>query len=86
MQEVNRVPATCTENGRVDYECSRCDATDSEVLEALKHDYKAVVTAPTCTEKGYTTHTCARCGDVYVDTEVAALDHDWIQGLSLIHI
>ena len=77
MQEVNRVPATCTENGRVDYECSRCDATDSEVLEALKHDYKAVVTAPTCTEKGFTTHTCSRCGDSYTDTEVEALGHDY---------
>ena len=43
------------------------------------HDYTAVVTAPTCTEAGFTTHTCA-CGDSYVDSEVAALGHDFKDG------
>ena len=44
------------------------------------HDYQAVVTAPTCTEKGYTTYTCA-CGDSYVADEVAALGHDFVDGV-----
>ncbi len=43
------------------------------------HNYEAVVTAPTCTEKGYTTYTCV-CGDSYIADEVAALDHDYVNG------
>ena len=44
------------------------------------HAYTDVVTAPTCTEAGYTTHTCA-CGDSYVDSEAAALGHDFQNGV-----
>ncbi len=40
------------------------------------HSYTEVVTAPTCTEQGFTTHTCD-CGDNYVDTYVAALEHEF---------
>ena len=39
-------------------------------------EFVDVVTAPTCEEKGYTTHTCA-CGNVVVDSETPALEHDW---------
>ena len=46
-----------------------------------EHDYQAVVTAPTCTEGGYTTYTCAKCGDSYVADEVAALGHDYQNGV-----
>ncbi|MBO4869420.1 MAG: hypothetical protein J5585_06875 [Clostridia bacterium] len=70
-------PATCTEKGEEKRSCSRCDATETREVEALGHNYEAVVTPPTCTEAGYTTHTCSRCGDSYTDTPVAALGHDW---------
>ena len=46
------------------------------LLEAHRHQYEAVVTAPTCTEGGYTTYTC-ECGDTYVADETAALGHVW---------
>ena len=45
-----------------------------------EHNHEAVVTAPTCTEAGYTTHTCV-CGDTYTDSEVAALGHDYVEGV-----
>ncbi|MBO4419601.1 MAG: S-layer homology domain-containing protein, partial [Oscillospiraceae bacterium] len=57
--------------------CSRCDAFETRPVEALGHDYQAVVTEPTCTEGGYTTYTCSRCGDSYVADETAALGHDY---------
>ncbi len=66
--------ATCTE----DQTCTVC----GEVLAAkLGHDYDSVVTAPTCMQNGYTIHTCSVCGDSYVDKEVAALGHNWDEGV-----
>ena len=66
---------TCTEKGKEKRTCSRCDAFETREIEALGHDYQAVVTAPTCTAGGYTTYTCSRCGDSYIADEVAALGH-----------
>ncbi|MBR2422010.1 MAG: fibronectin type III domain-containing protein [Oscillospiraceae bacterium] len=66
--------ATCT----TPKTCSVCGATEGK---AKDHTYKDTVTAPTCTEKGYTTHTCTVCGSSYKDTEVAALDHAWDEGV-----
>ncbi len=68
---------TCLDAGEETRSCSRCDAVETRPVEALGHDYQAVVTEPTCTEAGYTTHTCARCGDSYTDSETAALGHDF---------
>ena len=72
---------TCTEKGEDRRDCSRCDYYETREVDALGHDYKAVVTAPTCTERGYTTHTCSRCSDSYVDTYVNAINHDWDEGV-----
>ena len=73
---------SCTEKGSKHKVCTVC-GTELETadIDALGHDYQAVVTAPTCMERGYTTHTCSRCGDSYVDTYVDALGHtagEWI--------
>ena len=67
---------TCTEKGEETRTCATCGKTETREVEALGHDYKAMVTDPTCAEQGYTTHTCARCDDSYVDTYVEALGHD----------
>ncbi len=78
------VEATCTEAGKTAVErqyCSRCDFYNErggEVIDALDHNYEAVVTDPTCTEDGYTTYTCSRCGDSYVANYVDALGHDFV--------
>ncbi len=58
---------SCTEGGEQTRSC-HCGETETEALEALGHDYVAVVTPPTEEAGGYTTHTCSRCGDSYVDS------------------
>jgi DNA-directed RNA polymerase subunit RPC12/RpoP len=73
--------ATCTDQGEETRVCSRCGERERKKLEALGHDYKAVVTAPTCTEAGFTTYTCSRCSDSYNADEVAALGHDYKDGV-----
>ena len=77
-----RTPAKCGVAGLEFKTCTRenCTHEITQVIEALEHDYKAVVTVPTCTEKGYTTYTCSICSDSYVDDEVAATGHTniWI--------
>jgi len=69
--------SSCTEKGEETRYCSRCDETETRTIDALGHDYTAVVTAPTCTEGGYTTYTCTRCGDIYTADETNALGHDF---------
>ena len=75
------VAPTCTETGLTAGEhCSRCDhKVAQEVVDALGHSYEVAVTAPTCTSTGYTTYTCA-CGDTYIADEVAALEHEYVDG------
>ena len=62
--------------------CMRCDYHEENVLPAIghTHHYESVVTEPTCTEGGYTTHTCTGCGDTYIDSQTAALGHDYHDG------
>jgi hypothetical protein len=45
------------------------------VVDALGHDYDAVVTTPDCVNGGYTTYTCTVCGDEYVADKVASKGH-----------
>lgn len=71
------VAPTCTEKGEEKHTCSRCDTFETREIDALGHNYQAVVTAPTCTAGGFTTYTCPRCGDSYMADETAALGHDW---------
>ena len=70
--------AGCETIGWEAYEiCSRCDYSTYEEIEALGHDYKAVVTEPTCEEGGYTTYSCNRCDDEYVADETPATGHSY---------
>ena len=55
--------------------CVTCGAVTEK---AMKHDYKAVVTAPTCKAMGYTTYTCKNCDDSYKGNYTDALGHDHI--------
>jgi len=65
----------CTEPGVETRTCA-CGETETRAVEALGHDYEAVVTEPTCTERGYTTYTCA-CGDSFVGNWVEAKGHSY---------
>ena len=69
---------TCTTTGLTyGAHCSACGEVlvAQEIVDALGHNYDAIVTAPDCTNGGYTTYTCSTCGDSYVADEVAALGH-----------
>ena len=72
------VNATCTQAGSVTVACDDCgEVISTETIDALGHDYEAVVTDPTCEDDGYTTYTCADCGNSYVSDEVDALGHSY---------
>ncbi len=78
----NNVAPDCDTAGSYDtvVYCSVCGEELSRVtttVDALGHDYDAVVTDPTCTEGGYTTYTCDLCGDSYVDDETDPAGHAW---------
>lgn len=58
--------------------CLDCGAV---LVQAIGHNYEAVVTEPNCTEMGYTTYTCSGCGDNYKSDYTKANGHkesDWI--------
>ena len=76
----NIVLADCDTDGSYDKVtycgvCSEEISRETIILDALGHDYEAVITAPTCTTAGYTTYTCSACGDSYIADEADALGH-----------
>ena len=76
----NEVAATCTTDGSYDEvvyctECGEEISRETKKIDALQHDYTAVVTEPTCTEQGYTTYTCKRGDHEYKDNYTSALGH-----------
>ena len=67
----NNVAPDCVNNGSYDnvVYCTVCDAElsrETVTVDALGHDYDAVVTAPDCVNGGYTTYTCTVCNHSYV--------------------
>ena len=73
------VPATCTEDGKMEgSHCSVCGEVfeAQEIVPKLGHDYGAYsqTKAPTCTTLGEEKATCSRCGAETTRT-VAALGH-----------
>ena len=67
----------CTEDGLVEYTCSRCGEMHAEVLPAHGHNYGVVEQKePTCTTSGYTVTECSYCKDRRT-TYTSSLGHDW---------
>ena len=74
------VDPTCTKGAGEVYACSRCDYTETKVIEgdaaipALGHDMMETVVPATCKEGGYTLHECTRtdCGYSFKDNETKA--------------
>ena len=57
---------TCTEAGEKTYTCTRCNATKTEAIEALGHNYDTEWTVDkeaTTTETGSKSHHCKVCGN-----------------------
>lgn len=76
-EEKEREEATCTKEGRVIYECSRCGEQKEETLEMLAHTPKEISrTEPDCINSGYIEYHCKNCGEIYRET-IDALGHDW---------
>ena len=76
--EIERAPATCTEDGYYTEKCGTCGDEKTTPLIATGHNYEysVVKTPPTCEQDGYFTYTCV-CGDAKVipDTENRATGH-----------
>ena len=67
----------CTEDGLVEYTCSRCGEMHAEILKAHGHNYGVVEQKdPDCTHSGYTTTECSYCKDRRT-TYTSSLGHDW---------
>ena len=79
--QTNVVIATCQQNGSVSYGCDRCGDVYVAISPKLEHAYTHTVVAPTCEAGGYTLHTCGNCNYSYNDTFVAALGHNYGEGV-----
>ena len=79
------VEPDCTNTGLTEgSHCSVCNEilTAQSTIDALKHNYISVETAPTCITDGYTTYTCERCGDSYKSDYTDALNHTYTNYVS----
>ncbi|MBR3991905.1 MAG: S8 family serine peptidase, partial [Clostridia bacterium] len=70
--EAERQEATCTEDGYVTYQCSKCGETKTEVLDATGHTLVIDPEVPaTCTEDGLTAGVqCSVCDEILIPQEV----------------
>ena len=60
--------ATCTESGELTYNCSGCDETYTETIDATDHSYTGKITTPaSCTTTGKKIYTCTNCSDSYTE-------------------
>ena len=55
--------ATCTSNGQKQRDCSRCEAHETEIINADGHKFKKTVTPATLTKNGSIVETCSVCGE-----------------------
>ena len=81
--ETGRQPATCTEDGYIDYACSAhtdCGATSRVVLPATGHNEKLTYTAASCEVAGKSEMICDTCKVVLDTKEIPATGHAWGAG------
>ena len=64
---------TCIEAGYSRYACACGDFYIDEYVDAMGHNYEAIVAAPTQTKQGYTEHRCTFCDAHWQDSYTAAL-------------
>ena len=63
----------------VDGKCACGEAEAGEAPHEHNYEYETIVIDPTCTEDGYTVHRC-ECGDGYIDNEIPATGHNFVDG------
>ncbi len=77
LYEADRLDATTTTEGYIDWACNNCDYTSRQILPVIGLTYsRTEVVAPTCTTQGYTRHFCDQNDTYYDDAFVDALGHD----------
>ncbi len=70
--------ATCQKEGKISFDCSRCDAVRTETLPKVSHDLETTVTDATCTTDGKVVVTCKFDGCDYKDeTTLSKMGHTW---------
>lgn len=68
---------TCTEEGVMEYTCSRCGEIHDEILPKLGHNWELIYEEPaTCDTIGKKEYKCGNCGDTKTVT-TPALGHNW---------
>ena len=75
---------SCTKEGIKTFECSICNKTKIQAINALGHDYSSDWTIDkkaTCTESGSKSHHCTRCDSKTDVTVISKLSHDFDNGV-----
>ena len=75
-EEKSRTEAACAIPGAVEFVCSKCKKTKTEVLPKLGHIWEVKQTVQTAYDEagnvltqGFTIYRCSRCGEEYKDTD-----------------
>lgn len=78
-REVSRVDATCTENGKVKYQCINCGDKKEEVIIAPGHVWKlSKHKDSSCTEAGFDEYVCEVCGEISTE-EIPMKEHNYVE-------
>lgn len=75
---------SCTKEGIKTFECSICNKTKIQAINALGHNYSSDWTIDkkaTCTESGSKSHHCTRCDSKTDVTVIPKLSHDFDNGV-----
>lgn len=69
---------TCTQDGKIDYKCSKCGYIKKEITKATGHEWGEWKTtlAQTCTTDGKEERTCSKCSEKEERT-LKATGHKW---------
>lgn len=69
---------TCTQDGEIDYKCSKCGYIKKEITKATGHEWGEWKTtlAQTCTTDGKEERTCSKCSEKEERT-IKATGHEW---------
>lgn len=69
---------TCTQDGEIDYKCSKCGYIKKEITKATGHEWGKWKTAlaQTCTTDGKEERTCSKCSEKEERT-LKATGHEW---------
>ena len=75
--EIVKIPATCTEDGKVLTTCKKCTYSEEIIIKG-QHNYKITeMVLATCTKDGHITYTCTNCKDEY--KEILTTSHNYVE-------